>query len=110
MKKKIFGGALVLAIVVVVAFNLNLIIGNNETSALILANIEALASESNAAKYTRITDDCKITITGKAGASVTVAGIGTIKLDSNGEYTYTKSKGEVRCIGGGNEVCIPQNC
>jgi len=45
MKKKIFGGALLLAIAAVAAFNLNFNMNeNNKLSSLALANIEALAS------------------------------------------------------------------
>ncbi|MFV0420296.1 MAG: NVEALA domain-containing protein [Dysgonomonas sp.] len=45
MKKKIFGGIAVLAIAAMAAFNVNLNISDVETSALSLANVEALASE-----------------------------------------------------------------
>ena len=44
MKKKIFGGLLVLAIAAVAAFNLNLNSEDSEFSLLSLANVEALAS------------------------------------------------------------------
>ncbi|MDL2241948.1 NVEALA domain-containing protein [Bacteroidales bacterium OttesenSCG-928-L03] len=47
MKKKIFGGILVIALAVVAAFNVNLNSGNNELSLLCLANVEALAVETN---------------------------------------------------------------
>jgi len=44
MKKKIFGGALLLAIAATAAFNLNFNMNeNNKLSSLALANIEALA-------------------------------------------------------------------
>ncbi|MDR1882074.1 MAG: NVEALA domain-containing protein [Prevotella sp.] len=43
MKKKILGGALVLAIAAVAAFNVNLSSQNSDMSSLTLANVEALA-------------------------------------------------------------------
>ena len=46
MKKKIFGGMIVLAIVAVAAFNMNFNLKNNQFTSLTLANVEALASES----------------------------------------------------------------
>jgi len=47
MKKKIFGGALLLAIAATAAFNLNFSMNeNNKLSSLALADVEALANES----------------------------------------------------------------
>ena len=53
MKKKIFGGVLLLAIAAVAAFNVNFNMNeNNKLSSLALANIEALASgEQNTGCY-----------------------------------------------------------
>lgn len=113
MRNKILGGALVLVIAAIATFNIYLNTKKDNMSLLVLANVEALAKDDEGApgaSYTRVASDCVITIKGKAGSSVTLPGLGTVKLDHNGEYTYTRVKGEVRCIGGGGEMCIPQNC
>lgn len=46
MKKKIFGGLFILAIAAVAAFNINMNRQDNRQSFLSLANVEALAGES----------------------------------------------------------------
>lgn len=111
MKKQVLSGFAVLVLAAVAVFNVNMS-SKNDISLLSLANIEALANnENNSEKYyTRISADCTITVTGKANSTITVAGIGTVKLDGNGEYTYVRKNGEVRCIKDGSEMCIPQNC
>ena len=79
-----------------IGFNVTISIEDlNKESFVTLRNIEALADNGESSHQESL---------------VTVAGIGTITLNSNGEYTYTKENGEVRCMGGGNEVCIAQNC
>lgn len=115
MKKKLLGMMAVatVAIAIVVSYNAYISPTDSKLSGLALSNIEALAQNDEGDKekgYTRVPADCEIVVTGKANSTITVAGIGTVKLDSNGEYRYTKKNGEVRCILGGGELCIPQNC
>ena len=108
MKKKIFGGIAVLAIAALATWNVSLNSQNSSLSEIQLANIEALATESGTL-FTRITGNCTYSGTGKAGSTVTIAGI-SITVSTDGTCSYSANNAEVRCIGGGNEVCIPQNC
>ena len=115
MKIKIFGGIAIVAIAAAIAFNvsLNLNKSNNQLSQLALANVEALATTEGSTLYTRVTSDCVYTWTGKAKAtfSVSIGGVSkSFTYDENGEATYTAKDAQVRCIGGGNEVCNAQNC
>ena len=65
MKKKILGASAAMALVAVVAFNLNFKSDSNELSALNMDNIEALASgETGGGKV------CYNTITSKEGSRV----------------------------------------
>ncbi len=95
------------------AFNVSLNLNkNNDSSLLALANVEALATEGSTL-YTRITSDCVYTWTGKAKTSfsVTIGGVSmSFTYDENGVATYTAKDSQVRCIAGGNEVCMAQNC
>lgn len=68
MKKKIFGGMIVLAIAAVAAFNVNFNLQNNQFASLTLANVEALAEESGGEKKYRydtvFNDECYVYVGG----------------------------------------------
>ena len=105
MKKKIFGGLLVLAIAAVAAFNLNLNSEDSGFSLLSLVNVEALAGDDeNTGKldtsYDRATKDCTIS----ANAAIAMG----LKVKGSGDVTMTDA--EVVCSGGGNTACTPINC
>lgn len=75
MKKKIFGGIIVLIIAAVAAFNLNLRMQNNQLASLTLANVEALAQGSKENKYrfdTSWNEECYIYVGGVLAKGVKV--------------------------------------
>ena len=72
MKKKIFGGIAVLAIAAVAAWNVSVNKQTEGFSTIMLANVQALAQESNPIKCSRIvrTCNCKSSSNPFAGVSV----------------------------------------
>ncbi|GCB34848.1 NVEALA domain-containing protein [Bacteroides faecalis] len=110
--KKYLGIVLICVVVIVTVLNFKLNTNKTQVSLLALANIEALAKDEsdNEKGYSRVPSDCEIVVTGKANSTMEILGIGTVKLNSSGEYRYNKKDGQVRCILDGKELCIPQNC
>ena len=87
MKKKILGGIAVLAIAVVIAWNMNLSSRTNGMSDVMLSNVEALAADEGS--------------NGKAGS--------IILTDAGREVVDNMScrKSIVSCLGSGTYTCSP---
>lgn len=119
MRRKFFKSFFAVTIVAAVgvssykAYESYTVANMNESDMLIAENASALSQSESVQLYTRITNNCEYSWTGKKN-SVISATIGnqviSVSIGSDGTGSYTVSNGEVRCIGGGNELCIPQNC
>ena len=101
MKTKTFGGLFILAIAAVAAFNVSINVQNNQLSPLALANMEALAQESNNAGngnssyYTHLLGrpkECTLYLAFDANGNLVYSG--EEKKASGGvSWTYTSQKG-----------------
>jgi hypothetical protein len=96
-------------------YNVSLALNTNENCDAELKTIEALAEdESTYPMWSRSTNDCEHTFTGKIGAKIDVpvggVTVATLTIGSNGTATYTYGSGEVICTRGGQSQCSQQNC
>ena len=114
MKKKIFSGALLLAIAATAAFNVNFNMNKSDKlSSLALANIEALASgESGSATWKIADKDCSISERVDANLEITLAGKKFKVANYSVGATYKKTwKNAARdCSTGGSSMCASTTC
>lgn len=85
MNNKIIGAVVVMAIAAVTAFNLSINAENNELSALLLDNVEALASSESGSGM-----KCWNTVTSKEGSQVLYCGSCTW---ISGTYSWNSGSG-----------------
>jgi hypothetical protein len=111
LKKAIFALG-VAAIAAGAAVNASIGYNSGCLSDLELANIIALAQEEGGGGggtlWIRTDGDCVYTVTGQAGATVTVFGI-SIKIGADGTATLTYN-GSTDCESGGTKQCTAQYC
>lgn len=60
--------------------------------------------------FSRFASDCKYEGTSAAFATITLSPGLSVVANWHGDWTYIAHNAEVRCISGGNELCLPQNC
>ena len=111
--KKLFFGITVIVIVVVSAWNVNVIV-KSQTKGMTyqFVNIEALAEDEGgdgSYEFCVTEGDCSITVSGQAGVSFVVLGV-TYTIPASGSITITYSDVKVRCSTGGTFQCTTSSC
>jgi hypothetical protein len=103
---------LFLAVIMIAAYNTTLNKKSTDMAKLTLANVTTLANaeSSSSELWNRNDEDCVYTFSGQAHAEITIFGTIKIKLDGNGEATYTVSAGKTHCSANGNEQCTARYC